>query len=66
MKRIILILLISLISGCATSPKPMPAPVMIPPTEKCVTIPGEGCKKLSASEKAGGTTAGYAPNAPQE
>lgn len=45
-----------LISGCTSiSPviiKPMPAP-----TQKCINIPGEGCKKISAGN-VGGTTLG--------
>lgn len=46
-----------LIAGCATAPppiiiKPMPAP------PKCINIPGEGCKKISAGN-VGGTTLGH-------
>lgn len=45
-----------LISGCAVTPpviiKPMPAP------PKCINIPGEGCKKISAGN-VGGTTLGH-------
>lgn len=40
------------IAGCTAQPKPT---VMPPP--KCIIIPGEGCKKISAGN-VGGTTLG--------
>ena len=49
-----ILILASCISGCAIQPKSVPLP---PPNEKCITIPGQGCRKISAGD-VGGTTLG--------
>ena len=49
-----LLVLISILAGCATQPKP----VYAPPPQSCINIPGEGCKKISAGN-VGGTTLGH-------
>lgn len=51
-----LIILTTIISGCATQPVPVGMPP--PPERKCINVPGEGCKKISAGN-VGGTTLGY-------
>ncbi len=48
-----LLVLLSVLAGCATQTKPVYAP---PPN--CINIPGEGCKKISAGN-VGGTTLGH-------
>ena len=55
MSKLLLILSILAIAGCATGPKPVFAP---PPPPNCINIPGEGCKKISAGN-VGGTTLGH-------
>lgn len=47
-----------LITGCATAPPPVIIKPMPAPTQKCINIPGEGCKKISAGN-VGGTTLGH-------
>lgn len=61
MRKLLILVLPSIIVGCATAPRPTPAPVMLPPPEKCITVPGEGCKKISAGN-VGGTTLGHHNN----
>ena len=50
-----------ILTGCSTSViiKPMPAP------PKCINIPGEGCKKISAGN-VGGTTLGHQQDEDQD
>ena len=49
--------ILGLIAGCAVQPKP----TSIPPPPKCIQMPGEGCKKISAGN-VGGTTLGHHAN----
>ncbi len=49
-----LLVLLSVLTGCATQTNP----VYTPPPPKCINIPGEGCKKISAGN-VGGTTLGH-------
>ncbi len=49
-----LLVLLSVLTGCATQPKPVHAP----PPPNCINIPGESCKKFSAGN-VGGTTLGH-------
>lgn len=63
MKKILLFLLVVL-SGCSTV-RNIPEPTPSPPPEKCVWIPGKGCKKIAASDS-GTTVRGYRDNTQTE
>lgn len=54
MHRLLFLSIFTIIAGCASQPKP----VFSPPPPKCINIPNEGCKKISAGN-VGGTTLGY-------
>lgn len=54
MNRLLILSIITIITGCALPPKP----VFSPPPPKCINIPNEGCKKISAGN-VGGTTLGH-------
>lgn len=45
--RKLIVLVVTIIAGCATQPTP-----------HCINVPGEGCKKISAGN-VGGTTIGH-------
>jgi len=53
-----LVLLTTILAGCATAPPPVIIRPMPAPMQKCINIPGEGCKKISAGN-VGGTTLGH-------
>lgn len=53
--RKIAIIVAAFIAGCSSQPKPVFSPP--PPIDKCINIPGEKCKKISAGN-VGGTTLG--------
>lgn len=55
MRRLLLLSIITIIAGCASQPRPVFSP---PPPPKCINIPNEGCKKISAGN-VGGTTLGH-------
>lgn len=63
MRKLLLVTIPVILVGCATQQVPAPAPIkstaplMPPPPPKCINIPGEGCKKISAGN-VGGTTLG--------
>lgn len=55
MRKLLLVSIPLIIAGCATRQIPMPAPLPMP--EKCINIPGHGCKPITAGN-VGGTTLG--------
>ncbi len=63
MKRIIIVVIL-LLSGCSTM-KPVPAPPAPPPVCDGVYVPGQGCKKISASDS-GTTVRGFHDNTQTE
>lgn len=54
MRKLLITSIAIVITGCATQPIPMPAPM----PEKCIRIPGKGCQPVTAGN-VGGTTLGH-------
>ena len=59
MKKLLIFVVPPIIAGCASQISlPTPPPPPSPSPEKCITIPGKGCQKISAGN-VGGTTLGH-------